>query len=125
MCLSDLPLSSITVHVHAHQVVILCAQEAKLPTCFCTVCSLMGRLLIDSDFGRSKFLCIYGAVLVDYTTSISEDEIFESGTWKAQISLYCSVAHIPTSNPCCTKMIQLRSAWMCTCTYKIIVCSRD
>jgi len=84
----------------------------------------MGRLLTDIDFGGSKFLCKFSALLLDYTTSISEDEIFVSGTWKSQISLHRSVAHLPTSNPWCTQMIQLRSAWMCACAYNRDVCSR-
>ena len=51
--------------------------------------------------------------------------IFVSGTWKSQISLYRSVAHLPNSNPWCTQMIQLRSAWMCACACKIAVCSGE
>jgi hypothetical protein len=73
-CLSDLPLSCITVHAHLR--VVFDAQAAMLPTCVCIDCSFMGCLLTDSDFGGSKFLCILGVSLLDYTTSISEDEIY-------------------------------------------------
>ena len=53
----------------------------------------MGRLLTDSYFGSSKFLCIFGAVLLDYTMSISEDEIFVSGTGSLK-SHYIAQLHI-------------------------------
>ena len=125
-CLSHLPLSCITGHVHYHLLIIFCEQAATLPTYVCVDCSFMGCLLTDSDFGGSKFLCKFVSLLLDYTTSISEDEICVSGTWEAQISLYRSVAHLLTGNPWCTKMIQFRSTWMCACAnVEGGVCSRE
>jgi len=90
---------SITIHAHAHLLVILDAQVAKLPTCVCVDCSFMGRTLTDSDFGGGKFLCKFGALLIDYTMSISEDESSyrERGSLKshyiAQLHIYLIVIH--------------------------------